>query len=640
MPTLLSQINNPADLKKLPVNKLPQVAEEIRQEIIKVICNTGGHLASSLGAVELTIALHYYLDAPADTIFWDVGHQAYAHKILTGRRDRFNTIRQLGGLSGFPNKNESPFDPFTVGHSSTSISTALGFAAARDLKSKNNKVVAVIGDAALAGGMAFEALNHAGHLGKDLIVILNDNELSISPTVGALSKYLNRIITNPLYNRVKKDTENLVKRLPKFGYKAYMAARRLEEGLKNILTAGIVFEEMGFRYYGPIDGHDIKMMLEMFNKVMNLKVPVLIHVVTKKGKGYKYAEECPAQFHSAPPFEIETGGKRVVSNGEVQFVKGKTYTDAFGERIVELGKRREDIIAVTAAMPDGTGLSEFAKNFPKRFFDAGIAEEHTVGFAAGLARGGYRPVVAVYSTFLQRAYDQIVHDVALQGLPVAFVLDRAGLVGEDGPTHHGLFDLAYLRHIPGITVMAASDTDELKLMLDFMVEHNGPVAVRYPRGAEKRYMGDRAHVPVSLGKSELLKNGSDVAVLALGSMVSLGQETVSVLEREGIKAALVNARFVKPLDVLLLKDLAKRVKLFITIEEGVVEGGFGSAVLELFEKENLRQTRVKRIGLPNEFIEHGPKEQLFKKYKLTVEDITALIKENLKDYGENKNKSG
>ncbi len=629
MSNLLSQINSPKDLKKLPVSKLPELAEELRQEIIRVICNSGGHLASSLGAVEITIALHYLLDTPQDAIFWDVGHQAYAHKLLTGRRDRFGTIRQLGGLSGFPNKDESPYDTFTVGHSSTSISDALGFITANRLKGKNDKVVAVIGDAALAGGMAFEALNHAGHLGKNLIIILNDNELSISPTIGALSKYLNRILTNPLYNRIRKDTEVLLKKLPKFGYGAYRAARRFEEGLKNLLTAGIIFEEMGFRYFGPIDGHDINILLEMLRKVIELKEPVIIHILTKKGKGYKYSEESPAKFHSAPPFEIETGLKKIVTNGEIQFVKGRTYTDIFGEHVIELARSHNNIIAITAAMPDVTGLMEFSKIFPNRFFDVGIAEQHAIGFAAGLAKGGYKPIVAVYSTFLQRAYDQIIHDVALQDLSVIFCLDRAGLVGEDGPTHHGLFDIAYLRHIPKMVVMAPADTEELKLMLDFAVEYNGPIAVRYPRGEEKKYAAPGLRPAVKLGKAEIIKEGKDLVILALGSMVWYGQKAAEVLEKEGIQATVVNARFAKPLDEALLEELSKKIKNFVTLEEGVIEGGFGSAVLEFFEKENINDVKIKRIGLPSAFIEHGSREQLFRRYNLTPESIAAVVKENL-----------
>lgn len=631
MPELLSQINNPKDLKRLPVEKLPQLAEEIRREIINVICSSGGHLASSLGAVELTIALHYLLDEPRDMIVWDVGHQAYAHKLLTGRRERFNTIRQLGGLSGFPNKNESPYDAFTVGHSSTSISTALGLLTAMDLNGKNNKVAVVIGDAALAGGMAFEALNHAGHLGKNLLVILNDNEISISPTIGALSKYLNRILTNPLYNRMRKDAETLLKKMPKFGYQAFRAAKRFEEGLKNLLTAGILFEEMGFRYFGPIDGHNIKLMIEMFKKVTELREPVIVHLITKKGKGYKFAEQCPNEFHSAPPFEIETGAKRVVSDGEVQFVKGKSYTDVFGEHMRELAGTRKDIVAITAAMPDGTGLAGFAKEFPGRFFDVGIAEQHAVGFSAGLARGGLKPFTAVYSTFLQRAYDQIIHDVALQDLPVVFALDRAGLVGEDGPTHHGLFDISYMRHIPKMVVMAPRDTEELKLMMDFAAGYyKGPAAIRYPRGAENKsqtYRGVRP--PVQLGKAEVLKDGKDAVILALGSMVVLAEAAANILQKNGLNAAVVNARFVKPLDEQLLEDFSKKEKLFVTIEEGVSEGGFGSAVLEFFERENIT-ARVKRIGLPSAFIEQGRREELFRRYNLTPEGIAAVIMESFK----------
>jgi 1-deoxy-D-xylulose-5-phosphate synthase len=630
MAGLLNQINSPKDLKKLPVEKLPELAKEIREEIIKVICESGGHLASSLGAVELTIALHYVLDAPDDVIVWDVGHQAYTHKLLTGRRERFSSIRQLGGISGFPNKNESPYDPFTVGHSSTSISNALGLITARDIKKQNNKIVAVIGDAALAGGMAFEALNHTGHLGKNLIVILNDNEISISPTIGALSKYLNRILTNPLYNRVRKDAEGLIKRLPKFGYSAFRAARRFEEGIKNLLTAGIVFEEMGFRYFGPTDGHDIKLLLEMLNKVIELKEPVLLHVITKKGRGYKFAEDRPEKFHSAPPFEVETGLKSVVSNGEFQLVKGKTYTEVFGEHIVEAAKKNDKVVAITAAMPDGTGLTGFSKSFPSRFFDVGIAEQHGVGFAAGLARGGFKPVVAVYSTFLQRAYDQILHDIALQDLSVVFALDRAGLVGEDGPTHHGLFDISYLRPVPKMVVMSPRDTEELKLMLDFAIDHNGLTSIRYPRGEEKKFRVSGPRPKVQLGKAELLKEGPDAAILAFGSMVWAGLEAAAILDKEGIKAAVVNARFAKPLDEALLKELSKNTKLFITLEEGVIEGGFGSAVLEFFEKENI-DVKVKRIGLPSAFIEHGSRDELFRKYHLTPEDIALAVKGSFKE---------
>jgi len=629
MGELLNQIKNPGDLKKLPADKLPALAQEIRQEIIEVICERGGHLASSLGAVDIIVALHYLLDAPKDTIVWDVGHQTYAHKILTRGSDKFSTIRQADGISGFPNSTESPYDPFTVGHSSTSISNALGLITARDLAGGKNKVVAVIGDAALAGGMAFEALNHAGHLKKDLLIVLNDNEISISPTIGAMSKYLNRIWTNPLYNRVKKDTEAFLKRMPKFGNKAYMADKRLEDGLKNILTAGIVFEEMGFRYFGPIDGHDINILLEMLKKVMALKEPAIIHVLTKKGKGYKHAEECPAKFHSAPPFDIETGGKRVIADGEREFFdKGKTYTEAFGEHISEIAANNNKIVAVTAAMPDGTGLAGFSKLFPERFFDVGIAEQHAVGFAAGLARGGFLPVVAIYSTFLQRSYDQIVHDVALQNFSVIFCLDRAGLVGEDGPTHHGLFDIAYLRPIPRMVVMAPADAQELELMLDFAVAHGGPVAIRYPRGAEIKLKTQKKRNAVELGKAETLKDGKDAVILALGSMARTAEDAAALLEKDGINVAVINARFVKPLDGKLIEGLARQTKLFITLEEGVIEGGFGSAVLEFIDEKNISDVKLKRMGLPSAFIEHGSRQELFKKYGLTPEAVAAMVKEN------------
>jgi len=628
MGKLLNRINSPSDLKKIPIEKLPELAQEIRQEIMGVVCKTGGHLASSLGAVEITIALHYVLNAPSDTIVWDVGHQAYAHKLLTGRRDRFGTIRQMGGLSGFPNKNESDYDAFTVGHSSTSISSALGLKTAKDISGKNSKIVAVIGDAALGGGMAFEALNHAGHLKKNLLVILNDNEISISPTIGAMSKYLNRILTNPFYNRVRKDVDSFIKKMPKFGIKASRAAKRFEEGLKNLFTAGILFEEMGFRYFGPIDGHDIGTLIEITKQVMGLKEPILLHVITKKGRGYKYAEECPTEFHGTPPFEIETGAKRVVADGKIQFVKGRTFTEVFGGHIIDIGKKNKNVVAITAAMPDGTGLTGFAEKFPDRFFDVGIAEQHAVGFSAGLAKGGLRPVVAIYSTFLQRAYDQIVHDIALQDLPVVFCLDRAGLVGEDGPTHHGLFDLSYLRHIPNMVVMAPSDTQELKRMLDFALEHDNLCAIRYPRGSENKSQSPRPKTQIQLGKSQVLKKGKDVAILALGSMVYLAEEAAVFLEKDRINATVVNARFARPLDEELLEDLSKKIKLFITIEEGVLEGGFGSGILEFFERNNVHGIKVKRIGLPSTFIEHGTRDQLFRKYNLTPEGIKAVIKES------------
>lgn len=465
MEKLLKKINSPKDLKAIPVKELPELSSEIREKIIDVVSKTGGHLASSLGAVELTIALHYVFDMPKDKIIWDVGHQSYAHKILTGREKIFDTLRQLGGISGFPNRNESEYDIFTCGHSSTSVSTALGLACARDLKSEDAKIIPVIGDASLANGMAFEALNHAGHLRKDLMLVLNDNELSISKSVGALSKYLNKIMTNPVYNTVRRRMQILVKRLPILGFKAFNAAKKLEESLKGLLVPGSLFEELGFRYFGPINGHNVSDLVSTFSNIKNLKEPVIVHVVTKKGKGYKPAEDNPSVFHGAPCFNKETG-EPVKNNKKGRVEKGdKTFTDIFGDKIAELARNDDKIVAITAAMVDGTGLSRFSREFPNRFYDVGISEEHGVAFGAGLARGGLKPVVAIYSTFLQRGYDQIIHDVSLQKLPVVFCLDRAGIVGEDGATHHGVFDLAYLRHIPELIVMAPRDGLEFESML-------------------------------------------------------------------------------------------------------------------------------------------------------------------------------
>lgn len=617
METILNKIAGPADLRTLKLEDLPGLASEIRGRIIETVCRTGGHLASSLGAVELTIAIHYVFDTPKDSIVWDVGHQTYAHKLLTGRLKRFPTLRQLGGLSGFPNKDESPeYDLFTSGHSSTSISTALGLVAARDLRGGKEKVIAVIGDAALAGGMSFEALNHAGHACKDIIVILNDNERSISQSVGALSKYLNRILANPGYNKIRRDVERLVKRIPRFGFRAYRAARKLEEGLKNLLIPGMFFEEMGFRYFGPIDGHNTTQLIRTFRNLKDLDEPILIHVITKKGKGCSFAENDPARFHGTGPFDPATGVKIGPDGPE-------TFTDAFGQKMAELGRRNERIVGITAAMIDGTGLVEFAAQFPGRFFDVGISEEHAVGFSAGLARGGFKPVVAIYSTFLQRGYDQIIHDVCLQNAQVVFCLDRAGLVGEDGPTHHGVFDIAYLRHMPNLVCMAPSTPAELKLMLEFAVDQKGPVALRYPKAAT-----ETSRMPttsIALGKAELLKNGNAVAIIAIGSMVAPALECASILAAKGIEATVVNARFIKPLDEDLLSKVCGGIKRIVTIEDGCLDGGFGSAVLEFVERASIKGVKVRRFGLPDKFIEHGRRGELFSKYNLTPQAICDVI---------------
>jgi 1-deoxy-D-xylulose-5-phosphate synthase len=621
---LIDLINSPADLKKIPPEKLKQVSDEIRQLIIDTVSTTGGHLASSLGAVELTVALHYIFEAPDDFIFWDVGHQSYAHKILTGRRKDFATLRQLGGISGFPNKNESPYDPVTCGHSSTSISNALGVAAARDLYGMRHKVVVVIGDAALAGGMAFEALNHAGHLKKDMVIVLNDNEMSIAHSIGAMSRYLNRIISAPIYNKVRREVEGLVKRIPRLGFRVYRAARRLEEGLKNLLLPGILFEELGFRYFGPIDGHNINLMIETIKNVKDLNEPVLIHVITKKGRGYKFAEETPDKFHGIGPFCKETGEK--IASKEVSF------TEAFSEKIAEIARGNDKVVAVTAAMCDGTGLEKFSKEFPARFFDVGIAEGHAVGFAAGLALGGLVPVVAIYSTFLQRSYDQLIHDVALQNLHVVFCLDRAGLVGEDGPTHHGPFDVAYLSAIPNMVIMAPCDQKELADMLEFAVGYNnGPVAIRYPRGGIIKQFAGAPTInrnPIELGISSVLQDGKDLAIVALGSMVYPALDAAEILTKTGIAAYVVNARFAKPFDVKLFLSLSKKTNKFLIVEEGIVQGGFGSNVIEFFHSQN-KDAKIKLLGLPDMFIEHGPRRPLLERYGLSKDSIAKAAEKLL-----------
>ncbi|MFH0838619.1 MAG: 1-deoxy-D-xylulose-5-phosphate synthase [Candidatus Omnitrophota bacterium] len=615
--SLLNNIYSPSDLKTLKPAELPQLAGEIRSFITETVSKTGGHLAASLGAVEIAIAVHYVFNAPEDFIVWDVGHQAYAHKILTGRKELFATLRQLGGLSGFPNKEESPYDVFTVGHGSTSISTALGLVAARELAKKKNKIIAIIGDGSLAGGMAFEALNHAGHLGKDILVILNDNEMSISPSVGAMSRYLNRVVTSPIYNRVRKDVEILTRRIPRLGFRLVRAARRLEGSLKNLLVPGIIFEELGFRYFGPIDGHDVGLLIRTLHNIKNINVPILLHLITKKGKGYNLSEQFPDKFHGTSPFIVDTGELRTSSDTV-------SFTEAFSESLCALARRNPKIIAITAAMPEGTGLDKFQNEFPDRTFNVGMAEQHAVGFAAGLARDGFIPVVAVYSTFLQRAYDQIIHDVCLQNLHVIFAIDRAGIVGEDGPTHHGIFDIAYLAHIPNLVIMAPKDLAELSAMLEFAIDYNGPIAIRYPRatGNNMTTSGDMA---IELGKSEVIKEGTDVALFALGQMAVLCLDVSAELERKNIYAALINARFVKPLDLTVLKDISKKCKNLVCVEEGIMTGGFGSYVLSALREYDIKFENVKIVGLPERFIEHGKRELLLDKYGLSKEKIIKTI---------------
>jgi 1-deoxy-D-xylulose-5-phosphate synthase len=617
--SILETINSPDDLKKLPASRLPAVAAELRQIIIETCAKNGGHLAPCLGVVELTIALHRVFSTPADKIVWDVGHQAYAHKILTGRREGFGTLRTLDGISGFPKRGESPHDAFDVGHSSTSISAATGYAAARDLDGRKNKVLAVIGDGSMTGGLAYEGMNHAGHLDKDLIVVLNDNEMSIAENVGALSNFLSRTSSSEFVHRFKKDVESFLKRVD-VGKGVLHVARKMEDSFKGFFTPGMLFEAFGFNYIGPIDGHDLPMLLETLENVKKLNDAVLIHVLTKKGKGYKPAEDNPSLFHGVGPFDIGTG----------KVIKGKggaaSYTAIFGSALCKLAAEDERVTAITAAMPDGTGLTGFAKEFPGRFFDVGIAEQHGVTFAAGLAAEGLRPVFAVYSTFLQRAYDQVFHDVCLQNLPVTFALDRGGVVGSDGPTHHGAFDLSYLRHLPNMTLMAPKDENELQHMLATAIDLGHPAAIRYPRGNGYGVPLDQTLKPMTVGKAEVLRDGIDGAILALGTMVATALEAAAELENQhGIRLTVVNARFVKPLDSALIIELAVKSGTLITIEENALQGGFGSAVLELLEEQDLSGTKVLRLGYPDSYIPQGEQHELRAMLGLDPAGIAASV---------------
>ncbi|MEK6645258.1 MAG: 1-deoxy-D-xylulose-5-phosphate synthase [Candidatus Firestonebacteria bacterium] len=616
MTKLLDEINSPDDLKFLNVDELTSLAQEIREEIIHTVSNTGGHLAPNLGVVELTVALHYVFNCPKDKLIWDVGHQCYTHKLLTGRKDRFGTLRQFGGISGFPRREENIYDVFNTGHASTSISSALGMAMARDLSGDNYKVLAVVGDASLSGGMAFEALNHAGHCGKDLIIVLNDNEMAISPNVGALSVYLNKIITGEFFRKAKLDVKNIIlKKFPKIGPGITRVARLAEESIKGLIAPGIIFEELGFTYVGPIEGHNIKYLVETFKSIKSMKGPLLVHIITKKGKGYKPAEENPVFYHGTAPFNIKTGKPKSED-------KSKTYTKIFAEELVSLAEKDKKILAITASMAEGTGLALFAKNFPDRFFDVGMAEEHAVTFAAGLAVNGYKPVVTIYSTFLQRAYDQIVHDVCIQNLPVIFVLDRAGIVPDDGATHQGIFDFSYLRHIPNIIVMAPSDEQELKKMLELAFVLNTPVAIRYPKA---KIIKLKHKSKLEIGKAEHLCEGKDLAILSIGSMVSPALESCKLLEEKNISVLLVNMRFLKPIDRNTIINIGKSIKKIITVEENVLEGGFGSAVLEVLADEKLDNVKLLRLGLPDEFPEHGKRELLLEKYNLTSKGIFEQV---------------
>jgi 1-deoxy-D-xylulose-5-phosphate synthase len=602
--TYLNKINSPADLKELSLAEMEILAQELRQKIIETVAKTGGHLAPSLGVVELTIALHYVFTAPLDKIIWDVGHQAYAHKLLTGRRDRFETLRTHEGLSGFPKRHESVYDTFDTGHSSTSISAGLGISTAKALKGEKNKVIAVIGDGSISGGMAFEGLNQAGDSEKDLIVVLNDNAMSIAPNVGAISSFLSRKLTSKRMTNFRKDLINFLKSFPGTGENILNLVRRSEESLMTFFTPGMLFEAFKFRYIGPLQGHRLDLLIETFKNTLHLQGPVLVHVMTVKGKGYGPAEKDPAHFHGVGSFDIATGSPAKSAAKGVP-----TYTEVFGEAMVELGRRNQKLFAITAAMPEGTGLNKFSETFPERFLDVGISEQHAVTFAAGLATEGFRPVVAIYSTFLQRAFDQIIHDVCLPNLPVVFCLDRAGLVGEDGPTHHGHFDITYLRSLPNMTLMAPKDENELRHMLYTALQQPGPVAIRYPRGKGVGVALDDEFQLIPLGEAELLKEGKDLLIIAIGNMVAPAQAAALALQQEGLSVGVVNSRFIKPLDPQLAKWAKASGKVLI-VEENIRQGGLGSAVLELFQDLDLGFLRIRRLGLPDKFVEQGSQDIL------------------------------
>ncbi len=613
---ILDKINSPHDLKSLTISQLKQLASEIRELIINTVSQTGGHLSTNLGAVEFTLALHYVFDSPQDLFIWDVGHQCYTHKIITGRKNRFHTLRQLNGISGFPNPAESEHDHFVVGHGSTAISQALGLVTAKDMLRQDRKVVAIVGDGSLAGGMAFEALNYLGHIQKDLIIVLNDNEWAIARTVGAMSRYLNRIIVNPLYNKVREEFENFIRKLPK-GEFALRVLKKFEESLKNLLVPGILFEELGIKYVGPINGHDLGDLITTFRNVKKLNKPVLVHILTRKGKGYKFSEENPDLFHSAFPFDVNTG--------EFKKKTSRTYTDVFSEKIIDLGYIDSRVVAVTAAMPQGTGLSRFRDIFPERFFDVGMAEQNAVTFSAGLAKKGFKPYVAIYSTFIQRAYDQIMHDVCLQNLPVKFCLDRAGLVGSDGPTHHGVFDIAFLKHLPNMVLLAPKDGWEFALMLQWMKDVDSPCAIRYPKEISCD-LSQTGYQNLVLGKAEVLSQGKDVAIFAYGSMVARVWEAVKILKEEGLIPYVVNLRFAKPLDTELILEIASQVNVVVTVEEGSISGGVGESIARLLGERGIK-SKVLNLGIPDKFIPHGRREELLNFLGLTADTIFKRVED-------------
>ena len=620
----LDSIRTPDDLKRLPPEALAELAEEMRERIVQVVSANGGHLAPSLGTVELTVALHSVFDTPRDILIWDVGHQSYGHKILTGRNDRFDTIRQENGLSGFPRRMESEYDPFGTAHASTSISAALGFACARDLKREQHKVIAVVGDGALTGGLAFEGLNQAGVVATDLLVVLNDNSMSISPNVGAIARYLTRITSAPVYRRLETDVWELLGKVPAGG-KARTLVRRIKESMKNLVLPNILFEEFGFKYYGPIDGHDLPTLIEVLKQLKEIKGPVILHTLTRKGKGYKFAEEDARKYHGVSSFDKLTGTS-------AKKPSAPTYTEVYGQTLAELAAKDPTIVAITAAMPDGTGLAKFATAYPERFHDVGIAEQHGTCFSAGLAAAGAKPFATIYSTFLQRAYDQIIHDVAVQKLPVRFALDRAGLVGEDGATHHGVFDISYMRCLPGFVLMAPKDENEFRHMLATMSAYGeGPIAVRYPRGSGLGVPIDAEPRPLAIGVGELLEPGEDLVLVAYGTMVAAARSAARKLMESGIRAAVINARFAKPLDERLIGDWARRTGRIVTLEEGALPGGFGDAVLELLTRIGKPEIRARCFGVPDRFFDHGTRDSLLRHAGLDADSIACEVERWLKE---------
>lgn len=618
--TLLFKVDNPSNIREFDVTQLKTLCSEIREYMVDVISQIGGHFGGGLGTVELTVALHKVFNTPNDLIVWDTGHQAYPHKIITGRRDQLGTIRRLNGISGFLKRTESEYDTFGAGHASTSISAALGMAAAADFVGEKKKVIAVIGDGAMTGGMAYEAMNNSGLLKKDLIVVLNDNNMSIAPNVWQISNYFTEMIAHPEYNRFKGAIWDLTGKLDNFGDRLRKVASRLESGIKAVITPGMLFEALGFRYFGPVNGHNIGQLVKLFEQVKSLNGPILVHAITEKGKGYKPAEGHIQKLHASTPFDKITGKAHKKPGG------APSYTKIFGEALVQIMKENDKVVGITAAMPDGTGLDIVQRDAPDRYIDVGIAEEHAVTFAAGMATQNVIPVVAIYSTFMQRAFDQIVHDVALQKLHVVFVMDRAGLVGADGPTHHGVFDISYLRFIPNIVIMAPKDESELRDMLYTAINYKkGPVALRYPRGSAMGVELKDGFSNIQIGSSETLKEGEDIAILAFGSMVEYAKEASEKLELEGISAEVVNMRFAKPLDENKLKEAASKFSKIVTIEENSIIGGFGSAIVEYFSDNNLK-SEILRIGLPDYFVDHGTQEELHKIVGLDPDSISAKIK--------------